>query len=118
MIRHSHLLRGLALASILAISPSQGLSAAPAKAHKTEETAAEVKRNQAHKRKGPPNDGYGWVKNKWASRNKYSGKQLRAIRERNGVGRPPGQGNPKVAAQVNAMHDAWYQKKFGQLEGK
>lgn len=62
---------------------------AETKPHLMEERLKPAKRRQADNRNGGGSGGRGWVKNRWASRNKYSGAQLRKIRERNGVGRPP-----------------------------
>lgn len=44
---------------------------------------------------------------------KWTFAQLRQMRAERGHGRPPGLSCPKKDAQMNAMHDAWYAKKFG-----
>ena len=42
----------------------------------------------------------------------YSGEHIRKQRKKNGVGRP----SAEQAYQMNKMHDAWYEKKFGSAE--
>lgn len=44
---------------------------------------------------------------------KYTGGDIRNMNRKNGVGRPPGEGNPKIGKNMDEMYRKWHISKFG-----